>query len=210
MSIIRTSDAAKEPVGLTDMKAYLRIDCDSEDAFIRGLIKAARNKCENFTERSFITQTWVQTLDCIPMDSKKAPWWDGEKQGAISSMIPLKNCIELPRGPLQSVTHLKTFNESDTEATFDSSNYYVDTQSMVGRLCLNSGSSWPTDLRAHNAIEIEYIAGYGDSAGFVPPEIKEAIKMLAAHMYENRGCDDARMPSGVSCLLEPYVVTRVV
>jgi hypothetical protein len=209
VSIVRKTDAAKEPVGLSEMKVYLRIDCNSEDALIEALIKAARQKCENYTERSFITQVWVKTIDCYPRDAKKAPWWDGVKTGAVGNLVPAKSCIELPRGPLQTVVQFKTYDTGDTGTVFGASNYFVDTQSMTGRVCLNNGSTWPTDLRAHNAIEIEYNAGYGDTPGHVPAPIIEAIKMLVAMMYEDRGCADGEMPSTVACLLEAYQVIRL-
>lgn len=57
---------ACEPVALDDAKNYLRVEIDDDDALITGLITAAREACEVFTNRSFINKGYIQTLDSFP------------------------------------------------------------------------------------------------------------------------------------------------
>ena len=45
-----------EPVSITDAKNWLRVDYDGEDVLIESLISAAREKCEQYTNRAFISQ----------------------------------------------------------------------------------------------------------------------------------------------------------
>jgi hypothetical protein len=55
-----------EPVALDDMKNYLRVEIDDDDALITSLITAAREACEVFTNRSFINKGYIQCLDSFP------------------------------------------------------------------------------------------------------------------------------------------------
>ena len=59
--------AAVDPVSLTQMKNFLRVDdITDDDTLITGLISAATIACENFTKRSFINKGFLQTLDSFP------------------------------------------------------------------------------------------------------------------------------------------------
>lgn len=198
-----------EPVSITEAKAHLRIDSDAEDALISALIKAARKKCEEFTERSFITQTWDLWMDGFPAKRKQERWWDGTREGAINDLLETKKDLPLFRGPLQSVTTLTTYDTDDSASVFASSKYFVDTISENGRISLNFGESWPISLRSHNAVNVTYVAGYGDTSSFVPEDIRLAIKMFLNFFYENRGCEDQDIPKAIKILLMPYKIMGV-
>ena len=55
----------QEPLTLTDVKAYLRIDGDTEDALLASLISAAREYCESYQHRAYGEQTLRLTLPAI-------------------------------------------------------------------------------------------------------------------------------------------------
>lgn len=136
-----------------------------EDDLLTALITAARQDCEKFQNRRYITQTWELWLDA----------W------------PDKDFIEIPLPPLQSVSSIKYYDTEDTEATFSSDDYFVDTKSEPGRVSLNYGESWPsTTLRPANGVCVTFVAGYGDEASDVPRNIYQAILLLLGHLYENR------------------------
>jgi uncharacterized phiE125 gp8 family phage protein len=215
MAVKLVTGPAEEPVSLAEAKSFLRVDSSSEDLFITSLIKAATQFAEKATGRVFITQTWDLTLDAFPFTAKQnAGWWDGMREGSIVDLVDRKGLIEIPKPPLQSITHLKTFDTGNAEATFDSANYFVDTQSTPGRLALNHGVTWPsTALRPVNGIQIRFDAGFG-SATDVPQPIKQAILMLAAHWYENHeaivtGTISKEVEFGTKALLQPYEVVRL-
>ena len=50
-----------------------------------------------------------------------------------------------------------------------------------------SSASWPTALRVANSIEVEYRAGYGTDPASIPADIRQAVLMLTANLYEHRG-----------------------
>jgi len=54
---------AIEPVTLEELKDHLRIDSADEDAVLTGLLAAAREWCEGFQNRAYITQTLQLWLD---------------------------------------------------------------------------------------------------------------------------------------------------
>ena len=86
---------AIEPVTLEELKDHLRVDSVDEDALLTGLLAAAREWCEGFQNRAYITQTLQLWLD---------EW-------------PAGNAIVLPRPPLQSVASVKYYGTDDTEYT---------------------------------------------------------------------------------------------
>ncbi len=180
---------ATEPVTLTEAKLQIRQDGSDEDALITGLIATVRSHVETITRRALITQTWELVLDQFPAEDE----------------------MEIPLPPLQSVTSLKYKDDAGVENTFALSNYYVDVDSLPGRLVLLTGITWPsTTLYAANAIRTRFVAGYAAAAN-VPAPIKQAILLLVGHYYENREAVTELagiqlLPMAVDSLLSDYRV----
>lgn len=163
MSIKIITPPAPEPVLLADAVLHCRIDETDENALVTALIVAAREYCEKYSGRAYITQTIRASFDGWPR-------------------FP----IRLPRPPLASVTSVKYFGEDNTEYTLDAANYYVDTDTEPGRIALASGISLPaTTLRDINAVQVTYTAGYGNAAA-VPQRVKQAMLLLIGYWYQNR------------------------
>ena len=51
---------------------------------------------------------------------------------------------------------------------------------------MHSSTPWPVTRAQQGAVNITYTAGYGDPASATPIAIKQAIKILVSHFYENR------------------------
>jgi hypothetical protein len=179
-----------------------------DDALITSLIAGATSMVENYTRRSLVTQTWDLFLDAIV-----------DPQGPVSYRFPLEQApyylsgtprmqpwIELPRGPVQSITQVDTFDDDNVAVTFNSSLYYLDGSGLVPRLVLERGETWPGGLREVAAIRVRYVTGFG-AASAVPEQIKLAIKQAVMHFYENR--TGTELPSGVRMLLDPFRSLRV-
>jgi uncharacterized phiE125 gp8 family phage protein len=164
VALKRTVEPTEEPVSLDEAKSQCRVDTSDDDTFITGLIVAARQYVEGASRRAFITQTWRLSLD----------EWPGDDE------------IELPKPPLVSVTSVIYKDTVGAQTTLSSSLYIVDTDSEPGRVKLAYGESWPSDtLYPANPIQITYVAGYGAAAA-VPAWVKQAIKLIVGHWYENR------------------------
>ena len=191
---------ATTPITLAEAKTFLRVDASDEDALISAQISAATRRLEALTDKKFVSQTWDVFFDSLPCKSKD-DWWDGTREGALSELYAPNKFLDLPFGPLISVTGVYTYDEDDTEYEFASSNYSIDTAGPFGRIALKIGATWPsTILRPVNGLRVRGVFGYSN----LPDDIKEAVKQFTAKIYEHRGDELPQIPASVSMLLEPY------
>ncbi len=184
-----------EPVTLAEAKAHCRVDSAVDDALLGSLITAARLIAEVTLGRALLTQTLRYVADTPPPTA----------------------ALELPRPPLQSIAHIKTYDEADAPTVFAASNYFTDNANAPGRVVLRAGASWPVPGRSANGFEIQYVAGYGVAAD-VPAAIKQGILAHIAHLYAHRGDDLQRegqpdpraiaIPADALALYAPYRLLR--
>ena len=197
------------PVGLDEVKAALRLDDDQtlEDALVAGLIRSAAAACEAFTGRALITQTWTLNRDAWPGAAAEPELREGLIQGPSAAAAP--RYLELPKPPLQSIVHVKTFDDADAETTWAAASYFTDTASLPGRLVARVGQVFPAPARAANGIEVRFNAGYGSDPTDLPESLRQGILQTIAHLFENRGeaaPETALHASGAAALWRPYRV----
>jgi uncharacterized phiE125 gp8 family phage protein len=205
---------AIEPVTLSEVKAQLRIDDDSEDGFIAGLINEAREEIEQASGLSLIRQKWRLTIDQWP--GGRQDWWDGVREGHINTLYgPGSHAdLKLPKYPLIEIDAVTVFDEdSNSQAVNVGNTFDVDTNQRPGRISLKVGATWPIALRANNAIQIDYYAGYGALAANVPGPLKRAIRSMVGYLYSHRGdgCDpvEAMQKSGAASVVNRYRTIRI-
>lgn len=182
MGDVMITGPAEEPVSVAELRAYLRDPADADSVLTR-LIKAAREYVEEATGLIMVSQVRELTLDAWPGGGDGLGWWDGVQDGAIIGRAP--RYVELPRGPLISITSVKTYDTGNNASTWDAGNYFADTGARPGRLALLDGAVWPVPTRAASGIVIRYTAGHANAAA-VPNALCMAILQIAAHWYENR------------------------
>lgn len=189
----------------------MRIDSSDDDTYITELITAARILAENYTRRCFINTTWKMFMNAWPSCGGYDSFPEGYYEMAITEVYQAKP-VMLPKGRLQSVTHIKTYDDSDTATTYSTANYLVSAYDSgdSGKITIRSGATPPSPTRIQDGIEIQFITGYGSSASAVPTPIKQAIKMIVSGLYENRGdCQDGNLPSGAAALLSQYRILSI-
>jgi uncharacterized phiE125 gp8 family phage protein len=178
MNIYLVTAPTIEPIEINDLKLHLRIELDEtdEDEYLEGLITAAREQVEDITHRAILTQTWKYYLESWPKE----------------------NFIKLPFGNLQSdptgtpVVAAPIIIWKDTAGTPTTltltTDYLVEKNGEgIGRIVLPYGEVWPSGtLYPSLPISIQYICGW-TTAALVPFQIKAAIKMICADLYEMRG-----------------------
>lgn len=158
---ISESSLGAEPVTTTEVKNFLRLegftdtnastseslsDFDFDDTLIGETITAARETFEKLCGVSIVTKTIVATL------------------------TNLKGRIEIPYGPVNSITSL--YNSEGSEITSD--NYTI------------TGTKFKTLVSPlYEDMVLTYTAGFSD----VPKALKTDILRLAGYMYLNRGND---------------------
>lgn len=200
-----------DPVSLSEIKSYLRIDASADDTMLTAFITAATNIVEQWIGRRLITQTWQYWMDTFPSTLKfDALLAEGVTEGKLSEYLSPVKALQIPLYPLQSVTHLKTYPDSGVAVVMDSAEYIVDTVHEPGRISLKTFTTWPaTVLRPVNGVEIEFVCGYGAAGVNVPTPITQAIKDLVGKFYNNRGCEDTTLTGAAVALLRPYKIMRI-
>lgn len=188
---------ASEPVSLSDVKTFLRIDGNDDDAILNTLISSCRRMAEEYCQRAFITQSWRLVLDrFIDREIQILP-------GFYTAPTPFEidgyQDIQLSKLPIQSITHIKSTNDANVQSTVSSAIYTLNTD--TGVILLNEGRSWPTELRDRAAVEVQFVAGYGNAAA-VPEPIKHGILQHVAASYTNKICGD--IPAGSMSLYGPF------
>ncbi|MDH5762729.1 MAG: hypothetical protein OEZ51_07100 [Nitrospinota bacterium] len=185
MTLKLKTPPASEPLTLAETKAYLKVTGTEEDTVISPIITAVRRTCEDWTGRALVTQTWTLWRDAFPNRKQDRLPPAGYFELPVDFADEPQRLIAIPRPPLQSVAFLKTYDPKHQAATFDAAKYFVDTASEPGRLVLNPSASWPTDLRPANAVEIQFVAGYGDALA-VPDALKQGILLWIKLLMADR------------------------
>jgi hypothetical protein len=183
MALKLKTPPATEPLTLAETRTYLKVSDTTDDVLLSQIITAVRKSCEDWTGRALVTQTLTLWRDAFPHRQKDRLPHDGYFELPVEFADEAQRMISIPRPPLQSVTYLKTHSTGNQAVTFDAGKYFVDTVSEPGRVVLHQSSSWTLGLRPANAVEIEFVAGYGD-ASTVPDALKQGmllwIKLLVA------------------------------
>lgn len=207
----RISGPDVEPITVDEVKLHLKIDHTDDDVYIAALVHAARVFCEQWTGRAFTNQTWKLTLQQWPTRYRSDQWWDGPRLGAMSELHHDADRVPLPKGEIQSITSVVTYDDSDADTTWGAENYRLTAD---GELARKEGVTWPTALRASDAIEITYIAGYGEDWNAVPMALRQGLTMLVSHWYENRapvniGNITTQLPLSVGAALGQFKIMRL-
>ena len=217
MGLIRTVDPAVEPISLTTAKLHLNIESTDWDTLITGLITAARVACEEYTRRSFITQTWQLTLDAFPSTSEDLPIGLERRIEAISGYR--RGPIYLDRPPVQFP--LVSFKYIDTNGNLQDidSNLAAPTMIQVEkgsgvepRIWPAYQTSWPPTRYMMETVIVTYQAGYDSDGTKLPQMIKQAMLLQIATWFKYKEnlviSTPGELSLGVKYLLSPYKVWR--
>lgn len=200
--LVQTAAPSAEPILLADARKHLRLtaaDSTLEDSLIELWIAAARRHAEAETGLSLITQTWRQVMDYFP------------------------RCIELERGPVQSISALTYRNMAGATQTVSwdaaanslqrstDGTLVADLSGSDARIHPAFGSTWPVAMPEIGAIAVTYTAGYGTSGASVPEGIRSWMLLRIGMLYEHR----EEVAEGqlmalpyIDRLLDPYRVVR--
>jgi uncharacterized phiE125 gp8 family phage protein len=175
-----------EPLTLAEVKRHLNVLHATEDAMISGFALAARRHVEETCSIALINQTQRVYLSAWPRDGK----------------------IPLYRPPLVSVTVVKYLDADEVEQTLAADQYHVIKNRIDPHILRRKSATWPTLADHPQAVWVDYVCGYGTEPSVVPQDIRNAVLMLAEHLYFNRGetseSNLVRNPVAADALLGPY------
>lgn len=183
ISAARLSDPAVEPVSLTELRDWLRVDASAEESLLTNLALAARLALESHTRRGFISQGWRFTILSIRCGGVLRP----------------------PLAPLRAVSTVRWYDAAGVAATLPPDAFSLDQDDQRPAMRLT------TQVSAAR-FEIDATIGYGDAPSDVPAPLRQAILMLAANWHARRGDHpetELTIPRAITALVAPYRRARL-
>lgn len=181
--VIKLSSQGDEPVTLSMLKAWLRLDGDeAEQPEIQGLCPAVRAMAEEYTKRVYLgsvtfRETYYREDRNGGLDSRFSHLW-------MNPHHQHRAVITLCRGPLVAVTSIVV-----DEVTVDPSCYDVTGgEKVLPQIRLHR---WPESF--WKKLVITYAAGTGviEGDGVAPsPLALQAMQLIAGHLNVNRESQD--------------------
>lgn len=165
-------------ITVAEIKAHLRVTHSLEDDLIDSIRVAAVNFIENYCNVKLGSFTAYGYL----------PRW-------VASYIPV--------GPVTAISAVEyETDNAGTLATLDTSNWHVDTRSRPARITF---SDYPAPYE-HALMPIRITMTVGHSYDSIPGTLMSAIRLICAHLYENRqeevmGTLSSRIKLGVDALV---------
>jgi uncharacterized phiE125 gp8 family phage protein len=156
----------KDPISVEDAKTHLRVISRSDDAYIKTLIRAAREMCEAWTGQAFSMQSVRQYFDSWPYDG----------------------VFHLALSPLRSITSISYVNTEGETVDLDVDDFYVGAVGPT-KIKLKETQTIPSvNCYSFDPIVIEYVVGIDTTQEFeeIPALILQGIKEHVADMYVNR------------------------
>lgn len=150
-----------EPITLAETKLFCRIDGSVDDDLVTSLIIAARMYFEGQTDLRLVTQE-------IQDDRENFP--DG---------------YFYLEGPVQLIDKIEYIDENGDWQEWDLSEVQSDLISNPARFYPADTYSYPSVLEGLGSVSVTYVAGYGDAAA-VPEIIKQSLKMMVSHWFNQR------------------------
>jgi uncharacterized phiE125 gp8 family phage protein len=141
-------------VTLEEVKSFCRVDHADDDDMLTPLIKESTSKLDGYSGslgRALLTQTWKV--------------WGGYSA----------NPFRIPLAPVQSVI-VRYIDASGDYTDAGAATYRQSADAISDFVTPRMGYYWPALLTEPDAVEVEFVAGYGEAAD-VPADIRRAIKL---------------------------------
>ncbi len=165
--LVEASDSVTSVVSLEAFKKHIKWDPDddSEDEIMAIYLSAATEECRDFIGRQILPGSWKTFFD---------------------SFYPEVTIDVIPIDP-ESVV-VKYFDSENAEQTLADDQYTKKTHGTDAYVTIAfNGNALPSVYDRHDAVWIEFDAGYGgEETDDVPGRVKLAILLQAAGHFENR------------------------
>jgi uncharacterized phiE125 gp8 family phage protein len=191
--LIEDDEVLAAVLPVEDFKAHLRLGRGFtgdtvQDAVLESFLRAAMSSVEARTGKVLISRDFTWTI----------PRWsgvDGER---------------LPVGPVTAISEVSLVDAEGAATVVDPLRYRLEKD--VHFPMLRGRSAGLPQPPSDGSIRVRFSGGFGPVWGDLPPDLAQAVMLLAAHYYENReatGLGSGCMPFGVTSLLERYRPMRL-
>lgn len=193
MMLVETTTVPEAALPLSDFKAHLRqgtgfAEDGVQDAVLVSFLRAGLSAIEGRTGRILLERDFNLRVDA----------WRYAAE------------VIFPVAPVSAVRDFDIVDAADaiTGVPAESWRFVPDMQRPKLRML---GGALPT-IPTGGFAEIDLTAGHGPAWGDLPPDLRQAVMLLASHYYEYRndtGLDAGCMPFGVSALIERHRLLRL-
>jgi len=193
MMLTEVTTVPQSAIPVAQFKEHLRLgtgfsDDGLQDALLEGFLRAALATIEGRTGKALLERDFALRLEA---------WRDTDRQA-------------LPLAPVSAITDVTLIAPGGAETLIDPASYrLLPDMQRPGLVAM--GAMLPT-VPANGAVRVGFMAGFGPDWSDLPPDLAQAVLMLAAHYHEYRsetalgaGC----MPFGVTALIERYRMVRL-
>jgi uncharacterized phiE125 gp8 family phage protein len=153
-------DVVTEPINSAEAKLFAKIPSTADDAVVFTLVRAAREAVEKYTGSSMAEKTLIAEWDELPDD----------------------NTVELPYGPIKSITSVVMVDEDGVAETLTTADdEYFSLGTIWKKLQIN------TIPLSTQRLKVTYVAGYGATGcPTLPSELKACMLKELATQYQYR------------------------
>lgn len=192
MVLVELTSIDLSDLPLDAFKAHLRLgtgfgDEDIQNEVLESYIRAAMAAIEARIGKMLLTRTAVWELTS----------WMGDLRQP------------LPVAPISRIASVVVVDRAGSETVIDAESYTLERDAQRPKLA--AVSSLPS-IPSGGSVKITFDAGFGPGWLDIPPDLREAVFLLAAHYYENRRDQSGAsglMPFGVMALLDTHRNIRV-
>jgi uncharacterized phiE125 gp8 family phage protein len=193
MRIVKVSGGTGTVISLEDAKKHLRVNLSEsytvEDADINAMIEAALDVAESETGLVLRPTVFAQYFDNFT------------------------ETFNLLKAPVTTITSFQYLNESDEWDNVPADDYEKDIYSTPARIYMKDEPSDVDSDVEWNKYKVTFTAGYA-TADDIPAAVISGIKMVIAHLYENRadvisGKTAMEIPQNSKYLFQKYRVYNV-
>ena len=193
MMLVEQTTVPSEALPVSEFKDHLRLgtgfaDDGVQDNVLESYLRASMAAIEARTGKVLITRSYGWTL---------TGWRELSRQA-------------LPVAPVAAITEIKIIDRQGAETVVAPTAYRLEPDSQRPRIVATT--AYLPQIPSHGSVEVKFDAGYGASWAELPPDLGQAVFLLAAHYYENRSAmvsGERPMPFGVSLLIDRYRTVRL-
>lgn len=177
---------------ISAMREHLRLgtgfaDDGAQDSLIEAVLRAAIGVIERRTGKALIERDFRMKVEA---------WRDTSEQ-------------VLPVAPVSALVSVSLRDAGGATVPLPVNAFRLVEDGHCPRLAAVSGSLPP--VPPGGAAETRFTAGYGPAWADVPPDLRQAVLLLASHYHENRhaaGIAGTTVPFGVQALIDPWRTIR--
>lgn len=193
MILVEQTTVPSEALPVAQFKDHLHLgtgfsDSTLQDGVLESYLRAAIAAIEARTGKVLIARSFLWTLTA---------WRDPRRQ-------------VLPLGPVTSLIELRVVDATGSATLIEPTTYRLRPDSQTPAL-VAAAHRLPL-VPSDGTVEIVFRAGFAETWSDVPPDLGQAVFLLASHYYENRsllGGGETMVPFGVSLLIDRYRRVRL-